>query len=45
MELSVTAPGLKRDMIAFTAKTIPKINAAVDHFTVSNQHDLREDSC
>ncbi|KAK2025068.1 family 18 glycosyl hydrolase [Colletotrichum zoysiae] len=34
MELSVTAPGLKRDMIAFTKKQVPKINAAVDHFTV-----------
>ncbi|WQF78531.1 Putative chitin-binding, type 1, glycoside hydrolase family 18, catalytic domain-containing protein [Colletotrichum destructivum] len=34
MELSVTAPGLKRDMIAFTQKQTPKINAVVDHFTV-----------
>ncbi|OLN96134.1 Chitinase 1-like protein 1 [Colletotrichum chlorophyti] len=34
MELSVTAPGLKRDMIAFTKHSVPKINAAVDHFTV-----------
>ncbi|KAK1638795.1 family 18 glycosyl hydrolase [Colletotrichum phormii] len=34
MELSVTAPGLKRDMIAFTKHQTPKINAAVDHFTV-----------
>ncbi|TQN65046.1 Chitinase 1, partial [Colletotrichum shisoi] len=35
MELSVTAPGLKRNMIAFTQKQTPKINAVVDHFTGS----------
>ncbi|OHF04523.1 glycosyl hydrolase family 18 [Colletotrichum orchidophilum] len=33
-ELSLTAPGLERDMIAFTKHQTPKISAAVDHFTV-----------
>ncbi|KAF6836914.1 Chitinase 1-like protein 1 [Colletotrichum musicola] len=43
MELSVTAPGLKRDMVAFTKHQVPKINAAVDHFTVGpSQAPLHE---
>ena len=34
-ELSIAAPGLERDMIAYTPEQSPKINAAVDFVTVS----------
>ena len=34
-ELSIAVPGLERDMIAFTAKQVPLINAAVDVVNVS----------
>ncbi|KAH8891828.1 glycoside hydrolase [Thozetella sp. PMI_491] len=33
-ELSIAAPGLVRDMIAYTAEQVPKINAAVDFVNV-----------
>lgn len=33
-ELSIAVPGLERDMIAFTAEQVPKINAAVDYVNV-----------
>ncbi|KLU85655.1 hypothetical protein MAPG_04677 [Magnaporthiopsis poae ATCC 64411] len=33
-ELSVAAPGLERDMIAFTPQTVPKIAQTVDHIHV-----------
>ncbi|PSR85786.1 glycoside hydrolase, family 18 [Coniella lustricola] len=33
-ELSIAVPGLERDMIAFTADTVPSINAAVDFVNV-----------
>lgn len=44
-ELSITVPGLERDMIAFTSAESPKINAAVDFVTVrgsrvNTKHDL-----
>lgn len=34
-ELSIAVPGLARDMIAYTAEQVPKINAAVDFVNVS----------
>ncbi|KAJ0383222.1 hypothetical protein COL922a_010931, partial [Colletotrichum nupharicola] len=36
VKLSITAPSLKRDMITFTANTIPKINAAINYFTIKS---------
>lgn len=33
-ELSIAVPGLERDMIAFTANTVPRISAAVDFVNV-----------
>lgn len=33
-ELSMAVPGLQRDMIAFTAKQVPKMNKVVDFVTV-----------
>ncbi len=33
-ELSIAAPGLERDMIAYTHEQVPKINAAVDYVNV-----------
>ncbi len=33
-ELSIAVPGLERDMIAYTAKQVPKINEAVDFVNV-----------
>ncbi|KUI52797.1 Sporulation-specific chitinase 2 [Cytospora mali] len=33
-ELSIAVPGLERDMIAFTAEQVPKIDAAVDFVNV-----------
>ena len=33
-ELSIAVPGLERDMIAFTAEQVPKIDAAVDYVNV-----------
>ena len=33
--LTIAVPGLKRDMIAYTKKTVPQIAASVDYFNAS----------
>lgn len=33
--LSIAVPGLKRDMLCYTAVTIPRLAKVVDHFNVS----------
>lgn len=36
MELSIAVPGREGDMIAYTAETVPEIDALVDHVNVSS---------
>jgi chitinase len=40
--LSIAAPGLERDMLAYTKNTVPKINAIVDMVNVS--HDIHTEA-